>query len=781
MEYHKHTNSGILRSLKACHSDIMNNNISTDTTDTQEGDICGDYIYYQSQDKFTNAPIIHRKLRHKSKPPELILDLTTLSYRYPGVLTILKFKPSENHNFVAFLLDTFDYSSHDNDDSASSKYLLVIKDIALNKIWEIDFDSSCSDILDINKLYIADMEWSSVSSRDASTHSSLIPMMYIVMACKSMHRTCLISHANLQDLLPNSNQHNSTSTNRNTLRKAISFKVLKLNRHNLNIVLEEPNISNFLDISTSKDGRFVIVHSQSKTSSHANIVFDRHIATLQTPYICESIIEHKENIRSFLEHANNNFFLATNTNHNNLPDSQSLISNLHLVRYPSQLCRTLSSGTSEAVGLTTGRKGWNVPLLSNWIPVWPLPCHQSKTPLIKDFDIILNKAVIYGRLNSNSCLHLLQLDHLIDGTAGSDVSSAHAQLLDITPQIVKYVGCDTFEIHPSVNAVYDTKEVRFSVSNPVLPEMSFSLDVHSGLIHLIFENSIKNNGIDARKDFEIFEEVAKYNQDDVEVSVPITMVMSRRQRQAEARASSPLLLIGYGAYGVTMSMSFQMEFYELLTRGWTIAFAHTRGGGELGIQWHADGKLLNKKNTFEDFASCAMHLIDKGYTNPSKLCGHGGSAGGLIMGYMANNYSHLFAGLVMRNPFLDIFTAMQDPDLPLTIHEYDEWGNPSTDTAVKAYMESYSPCSNVHRQRYPSMFISIGLMDVKVNPRETMKWISLVRDNHCLSSNSKVATSFVFVVQAWETGGHDGPRVADDNLKMNAAEITFLTAVVNNA
>ena len=166
---------------------------------------------------------------------------------------------------------------------------------------------------------------------------------------------------------------------------------------------------------------------------------------------------------------------------------------------------------------------------------------------------------------------------------------------------------------------------------------------------------------------------------------------------------------------------------SLLDRGFVYAIAHVRGGGELGRTWYLDGKLLHKKNTFTDFVACAEHLSSAGWTAPDRLVARGGSAGGLLMGAVANLAPHDFAGIVAHVPFVDALNTILDPSLPLTVTEWEEWGDPLHDPGVYAYMKSYTPYENVTGQAYPPIFALGGLNDTRVTYHEPAKWIARLR------------------------------------------------------
>jgi oligopeptidase B len=206
-------------------------------------------------------------------------------------------------------------------------------------------------------------------------------------------------------------------------------------------------------------------------------------------------------------------------------------------------------------------------------------------------------------------------------------------------------------------------------------------------------------------------------------SVPISLVY---RKGFTRNGTHPLLLYGYGSYGASMDASFSSPRLSLLDRGFVYALAHIRGGEELGRQWYEDGKLLQKKNTFTDFITCAEFLIRQGYAAPQQLFAMGGSAGGLLMGAIMNMQPDLFHGVVAQVPFVDVVTTMLDPNIPLTTGEYDEWGDPNQQHFYD-YMLSYSPYDNLEQKPYPHLLVTSGLYDSQVQFWEPAKWVAKLR------------------------------------------------------
>ncbi|MFZ1412197.1 MAG: S9 family peptidase [Micropruina sp.] len=191
--------------------------------------------------------------------------------------------------------------------------------------------------------------------------------------------------------------------------------------------------------------------------------------------------------------------------------------------------------------------------------------------------------------------------------------------------------------------------------------------------------------------------------------------------------TAPCLLYGYGAYELPVGLRMSIVRLSLLDRGFVYAIAHVRGGGELGRSWYEGGRLANKRNTFTDFIACARFLADAGYTSPDRLVAEGGSAGGLLIGAAINLAPDAFRAVHAAVPFVDALTTILKPELPLTVSEWDEWGNPLEDPEVYAYLKSYSPYENVAPQKYPSILVTTSLNDTRVEVTEPAKWVAKLR------------------------------------------------------
>ncbi len=237
------------------------------------------------------------------------------------------------------------------------------------------------------------------------------------------------------------------------------------------------------------------------------------------------------------------------------------------------------------------------------------------------------------------------------------------------------------------------------------------------------------------------------------------------RKDTEIDKNTPVLQYAYGSYGYTISDGFSTTRLSLLDRGFIFALAHIRGSQYLGREWYEDGKMLNKKNTFSDFIDCSEYLIDNGYTSPEHLYAMGGSAGGLLMGAIANMNPELYNGIIAAVPFVDVISTMLDESIPLTTGEYDEWGNPNNKQYYD-YIKSYSPYDQVEAKAYPNMLVTTGLHDSQVQYWEPAKWVAKLRD-------VKTGKNLLFLYTNMEAG-HRGASGRFDALKETAREYTFL-------
>ncbi len=275
-----------------------------------------------------------------------------------------------------------------------------------------------------------------------------------------------------------------------------------------------------------------------------------------------------------------------------------------------------------------------------------------------------------------------------------------------------------YSVSSYINAEYESSDYLYHYESLATPPSVYRLDFSTGAQALVKEEPVLG-GFDK----------GKYTSERVFVkardgaSIPLSLVY---RKDLKRDGTAPALIYGYGSYGVTIDPHFSLTRLSLLDRGFVYAIAHVRGGAMLGRSWYEAGKLLNKKNTFQDFIDCSQFLIDQRYTQSQKLFAMGGSAGGLLMGAVTNMRPDLYRGIIAQVPFVDVVTTMLDESIPLTTGEYDEWGDPRKKEYYE-YMKSYSPYDNVEAKAYPNILVTTGLHDSQVQYWEPAKWVARLR------------------------------------------------------
>ncbi|MEO8158892.1 MAG: S9 family peptidase [Betaproteobacteria bacterium] len=274
-----------------------------------------------------------------------------------------------------------------------------------------------------------------------------------------------------------------------------------------------------------------------------------------------------------------------------------------------------------------------------------------------------------------------------------------------------------YSVGGGANMEFDTDVYRFDYASYITPDSEYDYHLDSRQWTLLKRREVKHYD-PSRYRSEIHYAVAHDG-----ARIPISLVYRIDSRR---KGAQPLLLYGYGAYGYSLDVDFSSTRLSLLDRGVIFACAHVRGGGEMGKRWHDEGRMLSKKNSFSDFIACAQHLVREHYTEPPQLVAEGGSAGGLLMGGVANLRPDLFRAIVAEVPFVDVINTMLDASLPLTTGEYEEWGNPN-DKPYYDYVASYSPYDNLARKNYPAMLVETSLNDSQVMYWEPAKYVAKLR------------------------------------------------------
>ncbi|MFG2061592.1 S9 family peptidase [Micromonospora sp. NPDC048871] len=357
----------------------------------------------------------------------------------------------------------------------------------------------------------------------------------------------------------------------------------------------------------------------------------------------------------------------------------------------------------------------------DWVPM----IEHSPGTRLESVDAFADHLVITLRSNGLTGLRVVPLD----GGEAHDIEF---------PEPLHTVALDG-------NPEYRTSRLRLRYTSLLIPDSVYDYDLATQELTLLRRRPVLP-GPDGRPyQPEDYEQQREWALADDGTRVPISLVY---RRDTPRDGSAPCVLYGYGSYEASMDPWFSVARLSLLDRGVIFAVAHIRGGGELGRRWYDHGKMLAKKNTFTDFVACARHLAKAGWTAPDRLVARGGSAGGLLMGAVANLAPDAFAGIVAQVPFVDALNTILDPSLPLTVTEWEEWGNPLADPEVYAYMKSYTPYENVAPLDYPAILAMTSLNDTRVFYHEPAKWIARLRT---------VAPQGDYLLKTEMEAGHGGP------------------------
>jgi oligopeptidase B len=317
---------------------------------------------------------------------------------------------------------------------------------------------------------------------------------------------------------------------------------------------------------------------------------------------------------------------------------------------------------------------------------------------------------------------------------------------------------ETYTAYTTTNVDFDTDVLRYGYQSMATPSSVIDFNMKTKTKEIKKEQQVLGGKFDKKNYIE--ERIWATAADGTKV--PMSVVYRKGLKK---NGKNPLLQYAYGSYGMSMDPYFSSTRLSLLDRGFVYVIAHIRGGEDLGRQWYEDGKLLKKRNTFTDFIECSKYLIAEKWTSSEHLYAEGGSAGGLLMGAVANMAPSLYNGIIAQVPFVDVMTTMLDDTIPLTTGEYDEWGNPN-DKKYYDYMLSYSPYDNVKAQDYPNMYVSTGLHDSQVQYWEPAKWVAKLRVTKTNDKQLFLDTNM--------DAGHGGASGRFEALKELAKEFAFL-------
>ena len=354
-------------------------------------------------------------------------------------------------------------------------------------------------------------------------------------------------------------------------------------------------------------------------------------------------------------------------------------------------------------------------------------------------------------------------DHLVVSERVDGLNRINIKKWDDSENYFLNFDNETFSSNTTTNLDFNSKKLNYAYNSLNEPYSVIEFDMITKEKTVLKQHKVLDKNFS--KDNYVTERIWADSQDGNQI--PISLIYKKGIKRD---GSNPLLIYGYGSYGNTIDPSFSISRLSLLDRGFIYAISHVRGSEYLGRDWYENGKLLNKKNSFNDFVDSTKFLISEGYTSPEHCYAYGGSAGGLLMGAVINMAPELYNGVIAAVPFVDVITTMLDETIPLTTSEYDEWGNPNQKEYYE-YMMSYSPYDNVSKLKYPNLLVTTGLHDSQVQYWEPAKWVAKLRDY-------KQDQNYLFLNTNMETG-HGGSSGRFEAIKDLAKEYAFLFDLEN--
>ena len=375
----------------------------------------------------------------------------------------------------------------------------------------------------------------------------------------------------------------------------------------------------------------------------------------------------------------------------------------------------------------------SAPSKKNWVDFIP----HRKDVLLEDFEPFEKYFIITERKQGLKRIRIISWD-------------------GVTDYYIQLKG-ETYSINMGYNPEFKTNLVRYHFTSLTIPFSVIEFNMESKESQILKKQEVLDDSYDENN----YTSKRLWAKSRDGLRIPISIVYHKKTK---LNLKTPILQYAYGSYGMTVDPSFSSNRLSLLDRGFVFAIIHVRGGEYLGRHWYESGKLLNKKNSFNDFIDSSIFLIDKGFTSPKKLYAYGGSAGGLLIGAVINMSPELYNGVIAAVPFVDVISTMMDDEIPLTTSEYDEWGNPKNKNYYK-YILSYSPYDQIKHQNYPNILVTTGLYDSQVQYWEPAKWVAKIR-------SMKTDHNALFLITNMKTG-HSGASGRFNYLKDLAKEYAF--------
>jgi len=484
-------------------------------------------------------------------------------------------------------------------------------------------------------------------------------------------------------------------------------------------VFHESDVLDNVGVGRSKSGKFIMISDDGFTSSESRVIPTAN--PFRAPIV---VAPRKANVEYQLDHIDHAFLMTTNENARNFK-----------VLLTADTLFTSDDLRAQAAGRDI------------WLTLIP----ASESVFIEYLEPFNGHVVVVERRNGLRQLGVLNLR--TNRTSENNALDIHFVTF---PEAA-------YAVNPTGNAEFNTDTLRFVYQSLVTPPSTY--DYAMSTRQRVLKKKLEVPGFDPSK-YEVkrFMVTARDG-----VHVPVSMIVQKGWKQD---GTHPLLEYAYGSYGSTTEAGFNSSVLSLVDRGFGYAIAHIRGGQEMGRAWYDEGKMMKKKNTFNDYVDVAQYLVDNKYTSKDRLIANGGSAGGLLMGAIVNMRPDLFRAVVADVPFVDVINTMMDASLPLTAQEWQQWGDPH-DSTQYAYMRSYSPYDNVARKAYPWMLVTTSLNDSQVMYWEPAKWVAKLR--------AMKTDSNPLYIKINMAGGHGGSSGRYDVLRERAFRYAFMLDAVGMA
>lgn len=528
----------------------------------------------------------------------------------------------------------------------------------------------------------------------------------------------------------------------NALRpyQVYSFDFAKFNQDpnniHTNLLFTELDERFRVSIERTRSNKYLLITSQSQISTEVYYLAANNINSSENTI--ESIKPRQQNIEYSVEHYYD-YYKKQDTN------TECFYVLINSEQKPNfELYKTNFNLNSDSISAKSAKQTWEL-----LIP------HSIGTTL-ESFECFADYAILFTKINGLNYLNI------VDKYNFNQIK---------TINIAKILNQEVYELSPGHNEMYNNPEYTFEFESLASPPCTYGiksslacLDLDNIDLRLIKANRVLNN-------FNSNNYITKriFISIDSNTKLPVSLVYNKNLYTPGHK--QPLLLYGYGSYGISIETYFSYSRISLLDRGIAFAIAHIRGGGELGETWHHAGRLENKKNTFSDFITAAEYLINHKYTSTGNLIIHGGSAGGLLIGNVINQRPELFNTAIAEVPFVDCLNTMLNPELPLTVTEYEEWGNPTADIKFYEYIKSYAPYENIKTQSYPNLLINNSLNDTRVGYWEAAKWAAKLR-THKLDKN-------IVLLKTLMNAGHGGASGRYQEIHEVAFNYSFILLNLN--